>query len=113
IGTCCATLAVSSSPIKGQTRDSFKTIYHHLTAALHHTKDRRPFLRQCATTTWTFESVSPSYAPLVLQHLRMTFMDQRAHLRRNIRLCITLCPTIGCMVMEKRANVTYLILTVP
>ena len=27
--------------------------------------------------------------------------DQRAHLRRNIRLCVTLCMTISCMVMEK------------
>ena len=39
-------------------------------------------------------------------------MDQRAHLRRNIRLQVTLFSTISCMAMEKRANVTDLILTV-
>src|SRR5205807_119770 len=42
-----------------------------------------------------------------------TYLDQRAHLRRNIRLYITLCLTISCMTMEKRANVADLILTVP
>src|SRR5262244_1400808 len=36
-------------------------------------------------------------------------LDQRAHLRRNVRLCITPCPTISCMAMEKRANIAYLI----
>jgi catechol 2,3-dioxygenase-like lactoylglutathione lyase family enzyme len=41
-----------------------------------------------------------------------TDMDQRAHLRRNIRLQVTLFSTISCMAMEKRANVTDLILTV-
>src|SRR6266851_10247917 len=35
--------------------------------------------------------------------------DQRAHLRRNIRLCVTPCPTISCMAMEKRGNIAYLI----
>ena len=35
--------------------------------------------------------------------------DQRAHLRRNIRLCVTPCPTISCMAMKKRANMAYLI----
>jgi len=39
-------------------------------------------------------------------------MDQRAHLRRNIRLQVTLFSTISCMAMEKRANVIDLILTV-
>ena len=28
-------------------------------------------------------------------------LDQRAHLRRNIRLCVTPCTTIGCMAMKK------------
>ena len=32
---------------------------------------------------------------------RLGIEDQRAHLRRNIRLCVTLCMTISCMVMEK------------
>jgi hypothetical protein len=35
--------------------------------------------------------------------------DQRAHLRRNIRLCVTPCPTISCMAMKKRAKIAYLI----
>src|SRR5215475_4778208 len=30
-----------------------------------------------------------------------TNLDQRAHLRRNIRLCVTPCPTISCMAMKK------------
>jgi hypothetical protein len=38
--------------------------------------------------------------------------DQRAHLRRNIRLYVTLCPIISCRFMEKRANAIDLILTV-
>ena len=36
-------------------------------------------------------------------------LDQRAHLRRNIRLCVTPCPTISCMAMKKRAKIAYLI----
>ena len=32
---------------------------------------------------------------------RHPMMDQRAHLRRNIRLCITLCQTRSCMGIEK------------
>jgi hypothetical protein len=39
-------------------------------------------------------------------------LDQRAHLRRNIRLRITLFPTMSCMAMKKQVNVVYLILTV-
>ena len=35
------------------------------------------------------------------ESLGSTTLDQRAHLRRNIRLCVTLCMTISCMVMEK------------
>jgi hypothetical protein len=35
-------------------------------------------------------------------------LDQRAHLRRNIRLCVTPCSTINCMAMKKRANIVYL-----
>lgn len=41
-----------------------------------------------------------------------TALDQRAHLCRNIRLQVTLFSTISCMALEKRANVTDLILTV-
>jgi hypothetical protein len=36
-------------------------------------------------------------------------VDQRAHLRRNIRLCVIPCPTISCMVIKKRAKIAYLI----
>jgi len=36
-------------------------------------------------------------------------MDQRAHLRRNIRLYITPCPTISYRAMKKRANIANLI----
>src|SRR5262245_4720123 len=41
--------------------------------------------------------------------LDMPRPDQRAHLRRNIRLCVIPCPTISCMAMKKRANSAYLI----
>src|SRR5919109_1692300 len=50
-------------------------IDHHLPATLHHAKDGWPFLLQGATTTWACKSASPSFSPLVLQHLRMTFMS--------------------------------------
>ena len=36
-------------------------------------------------------------------------LDQRAHFRRNIRLCVTPCPTISCMGIKKRADSAYLI----
>jgi hypothetical protein len=48
-------------------------------------------------------------AGLVLEHKAVSVLDQRAHLRRNIRLCVTPCPTISCMAMGKRANIAYLI----
>lgn len=35
--------------------------------------------------------------------------DQRAHLRRNIRLCVTPCPTISCIAIKKRVNIANLI----
>ena len=35
--------------------------------------------------------------------------DQREHWRRNIRLCVTPCPTRSCLAMKKRANIAYLI----
>jgi superfamily II DNA/RNA helicase len=38
------------------------------------------------------------------RRLQPHYMDQRAHLRRNIRLCVTPCPTTSCMTMKKRAN---------
>jgi ABC-type uncharacterized transport system substrate-binding protein len=48
------------------------------------------------------------------EHVDAAFaiLDQRAHLRRNIRLQVTLFSTISCMAMEKRSNVTDLILNV-
>jgi DNA invertase Pin-like site-specific DNA recombinase len=38
-----------------------------------------------------------------------TLLDQRAHLRRNIRLCVTPCPTISYMATKKGANIVYMI----
>src|SRR4029453_6066059 len=49
-------------------------IDHHLTTALHHPKDRWPFLLQCASTTFPLETASPSLSPLDLHHRRLTFM---------------------------------------
>ena len=40
---------------------------------------------------------------------RVSNWDQRAHLRRNIRLCVTPCPTISCMAIKKRADSACLI----
>ncbi len=34
-------------------------------------------------------------------HADEQYLDQRGHLRRNIRLYVTPCPTISCMAMEK------------
>ena len=48
-------------------------INHDLTIPLHHPKDRRPFLLQCATTTLAFEPASTAFAPLPLYHLRLAF----------------------------------------
>jgi len=45
-----------------------------LTTPLYHPKDGWPLFVQCATTTFAFESVSTSFAPLVLDHLRLPFM---------------------------------------
>src|SRR5438105_14072942 len=45
-----------------------------LTTPLYHPKDGWPLFVQCATTTFAFESVSTSFAPLVLYHLRLPFM---------------------------------------
>jgi hypothetical protein len=39
-------------------------------------------------------------------------LDQRAHLHRNIRFYVTLCQTIRCRSVGKRASVIDLILTV-
>src|SRR5262245_32214259 len=41
----------------------------HLTTALHHPKDRWPFLRQGATATFALQSASASFSTLVLHHL--------------------------------------------
>src|SRR5262245_55362656 len=64
-------------------------------------------LRLCARM-W---SVPPLGAQrlTVSEDKRRTVTDQQAHLRRNIRLCVTPCPTISCMAMKKRANMAYLI----
>ena len=43
------------------------------------------------------------------QGVMLVQMDQRAHLRRNIWLCVTPCLTIGCMAMKKRASIIYLV----
>jgi hypothetical protein len=45
-----------------------------VTAPLHHAKDRRLLVRQCAASTLAFASVSTSFAPLVLHHLRVPFL---------------------------------------
>ena len=45
-----------------------------LTTPLYHPKDGWPLFVQCATTTFAFESVSTSFSPLVLYHLRLPFM---------------------------------------
>jgi hypothetical protein len=46
----------------------------NVTTPLSHPKDGWPLFVQCATTTCAFESVSTSFAPLVLYHLRLPFM---------------------------------------
>lgn len=43
-----------------------KHVDHHLTAPLHHAKDRWFLFRQCAASTFALESVSTSFAPRVL-----------------------------------------------
>src|SRR5260370_6039696 len=50
----------------------------HLTPALHHPKDRWPFLRQGATATFALQSASASLSILVLQLLRLSFMASNA-----------------------------------
>src|SRR5215470_13946016 len=45
-----------------------KEIDHDLPTALHHAKDRWPFLLQCASATFAFESASTTFSPLVLHH---------------------------------------------
>jgi hypothetical protein len=54
-------------------------IDHHLTTALHHPKDGRPFLRQGASASVAFEPTSSSLSALALHHLRLAFMP-RNHL---------------------------------
>jgi len=53
------------------------------------------------------------FAPFVKERpicvMARAILDQRAHLRRHIRLCVTPCPTTSCMAMKKRANIVYLI----
>jgi hypothetical protein len=78
-----------------------------------------------ATTPIPVQLSEPEFEAFILPHLSMPkrgpkcklgyhrvfnlILDQRAHLRRNIRLCVTPCPTIGCTAMKKRANIAYLI----
>jgi hypothetical protein len=50
-----------------------------------------------------------TWVGIELRRARLSIVDQRGHLRRNIRLCVTPCPTISCMAMKKRANIAYLI----
>jgi len=46
----------------------------HLTAPLHHAKDRRRLLLSCAASPLSFEAVSTSFASRVLHHLRLPLM---------------------------------------
>src|SRR5262249_35774605 len=54
-------------------------IDHHLTTALHHPKDGRPFLRQGPSARFALEPTSTSLSVLALHHLRLAFMT-RNHL---------------------------------
>src|SRR5262245_10393588 len=47
---------------------------HHLPTALHHAKDRRPLLRQCASAAWALESALTSWSALILYHLWLSCM---------------------------------------
>ena len=61
-----------------------KQIDHHLTAALHHPKDGWPFLLQCATSTFAFESASTSFASLALALPQAALYGRQSHrLRRT------------------------------
>src|SRR6266851_5236315 len=48
-------------------------IEHHLTATLHHSKDRRPLFLHCASATLSFQSASTSLTSLGSQHSRLAF----------------------------------------
>ena len=47
---------------------------HHLPTTLHHAKDRRPLLRQCASAALALESALMSLSALILYHLWLSFM---------------------------------------
>src|SRR4030095_3752264 len=51
-------------------------IEHHLTTALHHPKDGRPFLLQGPSASFAFEPTSTSLSALALHHLRLAFMTR-------------------------------------
>ena len=69
--------------------------------------------RHCMTLTAVLLTLVVDIARFFRLCLRFRpTLDQRAHLRRNIRLQVTLFSTISCMAMEKQANVIDLILTV-
>src|SRR6266571_3983415 len=51
-----------------------KHVDDHLTAPLHHAKDRWLLFRQCASALFAFESASTSFASCGLHHLRLSFM---------------------------------------
>src|SRR4030095_4075026 len=49
-------------------------------------------------------AVCPGRTRGTVESVSELLMDQRAHVWRNIRLYVMLCPTISCRDMEKRAN---------
>ena len=70
--------------------------------------------RVCRQTAWIVVCALVVILPLpvsarVGKNVASEFLDQRGHLRGNIRLYVTPCPTISCMAMKKRDNIAYLI----
>jgi len=64
INTCPWNDSVFDEGLDGLLLHIGQQLDHHLTAALYHAKDGWPFLLQCATTTWAFESASTSFSSL-------------------------------------------------
>jgi hypothetical protein len=66
---------------KSTTLESNKSLLHiskeiddYLTTALYHPKDRWPFLLQCASSTFAFESAATPPSALLLHHFRLTLV---------------------------------------
>jgi hypothetical protein len=74
IHTCPWNDGVLDKGFDGLLLDISQQVDHHLTTALHHPKDRWPFLLQGASTTFPLESASPSLSPLDLHYRRLAFM---------------------------------------